>query len=218
MTLLIYGAGGFAKELYDIIMRSMPERWEKIYFIDDFADEGECYLSERLHLETAIEKAGGCIDKIEGIVAVGEPSAREKLAQRLETKGIKLATVIDKTALVSPTAKIGKGTIVCEMATIHADVQIGENCIIQPYATVGHDIVIGNSSVIGPHVIPGGEDVLGNRVYVGMGTVIKEKLNVGDDAIIGMGSVVFRNVESSTTVVGNPARVTIGNPEHKVFK
>jgi sugar O-acyltransferase (sialic acid O-acetyltransferase NeuD family) len=218
MTLLIYGAGGFATELYDIIMRSMPERWEKIYFIDDFADEGECYLSEKLHLETAIEKAGDCIDEIEGIVAVGEPSAREKLAQRLEAKGIKLATIIDRTALVSPTAKIGKGTVVCEMATIHADVRIGENCIIHPYASIGHDITVGDSTVMGAHVSPGGGDVFGNRVYVGMNAVIKEKLNVGDDAIIGMGSVVFRDVEGGTTVVGNPARVTKGNPEHKVFK
>ncbi len=218
MTLLMYGAGGLAKELYDVIMRSMPERWERIYFIDDFADEGECYLSERMHLETAIEKVGGCVENIEGIVAVGEPSAREKLAQRLESKGIKLATVIDKTALVSPTAKIGKGTIVFEMASIHADVRIGENCIIQPYTCIGHETVIGDSTVISGHVSPGGATVFGNRVFVGMGAVIKEKLSVGDDAIVGMGSVVYRDVESGVVVLGNPARVTKGNSEHKVFQ
>jgi serine acetyltransferase len=32
-----------------------------------------------------------------------------------------------------------------------------------------------------------------------------------------MGSMVFRNVENGATVVGNPARVTKGNNEHKVF-
>ena len=41
MKLLLYGAGGLAKETYDIVVRSYPEKYEKIYFIDDFVEEAE---------------------------------------------------------------------------------------------------------------------------------------------------------------------------------
>ena len=44
-----------------------------------------------------------------------------------------------------------------------------------------------------------------------------KSLNIGDDAIIGMGSVVFRDVPSGVIVLGNPARETRGNAEHKIF-
>ncbi len=42
-------------------------------------------------------------------------------------------------------------------------------------------------------------------------------VNIGNQAIVGLGSMVFRNVEDGTTVIGNPARLTKGNSEHKVF-
>ena len=35
MILLIYGAGGLAKEVYDIVIRNYPDKWDDILFIDD---------------------------------------------------------------------------------------------------------------------------------------------------------------------------------------
>lgn len=218
MELLIYGAGGLAKEVYDLIVRSMPDRWEKIYFVDDFVDEGPYYLSRSIKFSSIPRLFDGRSDEIEGIVAVGEPVYRELLAKKLEGAGIKLATVIDRTALRSPTAKIGEGTIICEMATIHADVEIGRGALIQPYACIGHDIKIKDHSVIGPCAALGGESIYGEKVYVGMRATLKEDLSIGDGAIIGMGAVVYKDVAPGNTVIGNPARVTRGNDEHLIFK
>lgn len=218
MKLLIYGAGGLAKEIYDLIMRSMPNRWEKIYFIDDFVDEASCYLSESIKFSSISRLFEGHMDEVEGLVAVGEPIHREMLARKMEAAGIKLATVIDRTAIISPTARIGEGTIVCEMATIHADVEIGKGVLIQPCSVIGHDIKVGDYSVMGSFSSPGGESIFGNKVYVGMNAIIKEKLTIGDRAVIGMGAVVYKDVEPEMTVIGNPARVTRGNDEHRVFK
>ena len=218
MILLIYGASGLAKEIYDLIQRSMPKRWEKILFIDDFRKEGSCYLSESVHFSSISKLFPNGYNELEGIVAIGEPSNREILYKRFIKSGIKMATIIDKTSYVSPTARIEEGTVICEMTTIHADVFIGKNVLIQPFCNIGHDIKIGNHSVLSSFAAPGGGDVFGERVYVGMQSSIKEKLNIGDDAIIGMGSAVFRDIETGTTVVGNPARQTIGNKEHRVFK
>ena len=89
--------------------------------------------------------------------------------------------------------------------------------MIQPFCDIGHDIKVGNHTVLSPYCAPGGGIIFGERVYVGMQSSLKELLNIGDDAIVAMGSVVFRDVPAGTTVVGNPARITRGNDQHKVF-
>ena len=217
MILLIYGAGGLAKEVYDLAGRNMPDRWKSIFFIDDFREEGSFYLAKSITFESVLKLFQDRIDEIEGIVAVGEPAYREMLTEKMEKAGIHIITLVDKTALISPTASIGEGTIVCEMATIHANVRIRKGVVIQPYACIGHDIEIGAYSVIGSNCAPGGNSILGNRVYVGMNATLKEKIKIGDDAVIGMGAVVYKDIDPMMTVIGNPARVTKGNDEHRVF-
>ena len=217
MILLLYGAGGTAREIYDMIMRDTPNRWESIYFIDDFADEGPCYLSESIHFDSIAEKFQGKTDQLEGIVTVGEPAHRELLYHKLKAANIKITTLIDKSAVISPTASVGPGSIIFEMVRIHANVQIGPGVLIQPHCIIGHDIKIGAHSVISAFATPAGNTVVGKRVFLGMHATVKEKLTIGDDAIISMSAAVFQDLKPGVTVVGNPARVTKGNTEHKVF-
>ncbi len=218
MNLLIYGRSGLAKEVYDLIMRSIPDRYENVYYIDDFADEGAFYNSESMHFSSIPKRFGKSLADFEGIVAVGEPKYREMLTLRFEDAGIALATIIDSTAIISPAATIEKGCIISEYSTIHSGAYIAKGVFIQPYCNIGHDIRIGEFSIMSTGCAPGGECVIGKRTYMGMNSSIKEKLSIGSDVVVAMGAVVFRDVEDMTTVIGNPARVTRGNDDHKVFK
>ena len=157
-------------------------------------------------------------ERFEGVVAVGEPGSRELLTHRFQKLGVELVNIIDSTAVISPSARLGKGVIVCEMVLIHAFADISDGVLLQPQVVVGHDIKIGKYSVLGAHCAPGGESTFGEKVYVGMNASIKEKLVIGDDAIISMGAVVYTDVEAGNTVIGNPARVTRGSDQHRVFK
>lgn len=216
MTILaIYGSGGFGREVYDIAVRRNKATpcWSDIVFIDDFRDEGAFNGTQSYHFDTLAPKAAS----YEIVIAVGEPSARETLFDKVKSAGFSLATLIDPTALISPSAKIGEGTVVCEYSTIHCNVAIGKNCIVQPYCCIGHDIKIGSHSVLAAYFSPGGNSVFGDKVYCGMHSVVKEYLNIGDGVVVGMGSVVFRDVPANSVVLGNPARMTRGNDEGKVF-
>jgi len=216
MKLGIYGSGGLGREVYDIARRrsAISSLWQEIIFINDFEEEKPFLSTRMVHFETIIQTK----DAYECVIAVGEPSAREMLYKKIIDNKVRLATLIDPTALVSPGATIGKGSIICEFSTIHCGVEIGDNCLVQPYCCIGHDIRIGSHSVLSPYFAPGGSAIIGNRVFCGMHSSIKEGLTVGDNAIVAMGSAVFRDVAPGTVVVGNPARVTRGNDEGKVFK
>lgn len=217
MTLLIYGAGGLAKEVYDLAVRNYRDRYDTICFIDDYADEGSFYFSERVRFSSLEKIIGEKTACVEGIVAVGEPAYRKMLAEKFENAGIPLATLIDRTAVVSPSAVIEEGCIVCEQALVHAEAKIGKGVLIQPLSAVGHGSEIGCYSVISSGCVICGDVEIGNATYLGVNAAVREKLRIGANVIVAMGAVLFSDVEENNTVVGNPARVTRGNQNHRVF-
>jgi sugar O-acyltransferase (sialic acid O-acetyltransferase NeuD family) len=215
MRLAIYGTGGLGKELLDIATRrnSLFSEWTDIWFINDFREEGEVHGAKCVHFETLLKHKAD----FSCVVGVGEPSDREKLFDKLLEKHVAVAGLVDPSAIVSPSAKVGEGSIICEYTVLHADAVVGRNCLIQPFAGVAHDVHLGDHSVLSSFCVVGGCSVFGSRVFAGMHSSIKEKLTIGDDVIIAMGAAVFQSLPSGVTVVGNPARITKGREDHKVF-
>ena len=217
MTLFIYGANGAGVEVYDMVKRnrSIREKYDKIYFIDDFQDETEHYGEKRIRFSSCAKYAG--CREAEFIIAVGEPSARKLLFDKVASAGYPFATLVDETAIVSPTAKIGEGCIVYAGSIISANAVIRENCMIMFHSIIGHDALVSSCCVICPQATVGGHSTVGEQSFLGLDSSMKEGVNIGNRVIVGLGSMVFRDVEDGATVIGNPARVTKGGVEHKVF-
>ncbi len=216
MIFAIYGSGGLGREIFDVAMRrnAVDGAWDKIVFIDDFAAEGPFHGTDRLSFTSLLSAAR----QFECIVGVGEPSSREQLYSKLTAHSIKIGTLVDPTAIVSPTAKFEAGVVLMEHVILKSGAKICANVLLQPFSNIGHDIIVGAHSVLSPFCAPGGGVEFGQRVFVGMQACIIEGTAVGDDAIIGMGAAVFRDVPAGATVVGNPGRVTKGNEDGRVFR
>lgn len=215
--LAIFGASGQGKEVRDIAgyQNDVDNIWNTMIFVDDVKDEGYFKDLECLHLDTAINKYG---DDLEFVIALGEPTSKKKVYERLIGMGLNLTNVISPDSQISKYAVLGKGLIVKKGAIISSDAVIGDNTTIQSYACVGHDAVIGKHCQISTHVDIGGATILGEGVFVGLNAPIREKINVGDYAIISAGAAVLRDIEPNVTVMGNPARViSRNNSDTKVF-
>lgn len=212
--LAIYGSGGMGKPVLDIAYRvnALTHRWDKFLFINDFTDEThinniEVYKFSDLDFN----------QNIDFLVAVGEPSHRELLYNKIKNKGGKLTTLIDPTSVVSPFAEIGEGSILCEFSCINVQANIGCNCAIQQYSIVGDCAKIGNHTTISAQSFLGGSVCVGNKAFIGVAATLKEKINIGDNAVVAMGSAVFKDVEENCLVFGNPARKSLRSSDGRIF-
>jgi len=59
---------------------------------------------------------------------------------------------ISPTAVIHPTAKLGKDVVIAPMVIIGAHAELGDSVEIGPLSVIGESVVIGENSVIGSHV------------------------------------------------------------------
>ena len=218
MILGIYGAHGLAQEVHIIAKKinNLQNRWSDIVYIDDINDICEIQGRHVYKFEELLKIHS--IDELEMVVAVGEPSVREIMYQKVREKGVKLVTLIHPGVYIDETTRIGEGVVICEGVTITCNVAIGDNAYIQAHAVIGHDIQIGRHTVVGSNCQIGGADIIGERVFLGFLSGTSDHIRIGDDVIISAGAIVFKDLPDGVIAVGNPARIMKNNDEKRVFK
>lgn len=216
MNLFIYGSGGVGCEVVDIALRTnnIIKKWNNIYFVDDIRIEREHYGISVFHFDEMLQE----IHDYECIIAMGEPAYRRDLYEKLQHNQVKLATVIDDTAIISPTAVIGSGCIIGPYSFISSHTILDENIMLEIKTIIGHDITIGKHSVISSGCVVGGNASIGKESFIGLNSTIKERVNIGNNSIIGMQTSVFSDIGDGLIALGNPARVILKNDQQSVFK
>jgi sugar O-acyltransferase (sialic acid O-acetyltransferase NeuD family) len=183
--------------------------WKRIFFYDDRwpALATHAGLEVVGNLEAFRERGStGWPGDSEFVVAIGDNATRMRLSMGFSKLGMRQATVIHPSAVVSASAVLGAGTVVFASAVINPACVIGESCIVNTGALVDHDTSIGDGVHICPGVALAGNVSVGDMTWVGIGSCIIQGIHIGAHATVGAGAVVVRNVEAGTTVVGNPAR------------
>ena len=146
-------------------------------------------------LDRWIKLRGGAKDLF-GAIAVGGGRGldRIELMNLLRGKGLKIKTIVHRTAFVADDAFIGEGCQILSQAAVCTHVKLGTGVIVNTAASVDHDCVIGD----GVHLSPGarltGEIRIGDRAFIGASAVILPRITIGNDAIVGAGAVVTTHV------------------------
>ena len=205
-TLLIIGAGGLGKEVVDILQSSPQGAEYDLAFVDDVIPPNTIVHGVRvlgnssILCEVSPESTDIC-------VAVGSPSIRRTLIEKIEGYGLSFATVIDPSALIRSSAVLETGVIISARVFVSCNTVVGSHAVINPCALVGHDVVIGRYAVVGGGASLSGGSRIGEGGTIGAGASVLYNTVVGDWATVGMGAVVYAFVENGITVIGNPARV-----------
>jgi sugar O-acyltransferase (sialic acid O-acetyltransferase NeuD family) len=141
------------------------------------------------------------------LIAVGDVGVRAGLIERLRSREHDAAVVVHASAVVSPSAVIGRGVFVGPRAVVNARAQIGEHAIVNSGAVIEHECVVGVNTHVAPGAVLGGAVRVGANTLVGIGAAVLPGVVIGSGAVVGAGAVVIEDVADGERVVGSPARM-----------
>jgi len=201
--LWMYGAGGHACVIYDIIKTCT--NFSVIGFMDDNKQRsGETFLGYELVTDMSkLEKLNSELSISNVFISVGDNAIREEISKKMVN--FEFPIIIHSNTIVSEDVKIGAGTVVMPGVVIEPGAVIGEHCIINNGAVIGHSSRIGDFCHISGNAVVSGEVTVGKNSLVAIGSCITPRVNIGKQCLIGAGSVVSRDIPDGAKMVGNPA-------------
>jgi sugar O-acyltransferase (sialic acid O-acetyltransferase NeuD family)/putative phosphoesterase len=104
-------------------------------------------------------------------VAIGDNHARQKVAEKLKTQGVRLATLVHPRAHVDPSAQLAPGVIVDALSYVGPNCTLEEGVSVWPNVSVSHDTHIGAYASLKPGVVVGGQSRIEPHVKVPLGSV-----------------------------------------------
>lgn len=211
MDLVIYGAGGLAREVAflarDINAAAGEERHRLLGYIDD-DPEGAGREVGGLHVLGDAGWFATRTEPVDCVIGIGTPatlatvSACLKVHDHVGFPNLVHPGVIWDAARIA----IGEGNVVTAGSIFTTDIRIGSFNILNLACTYGHDDVIGDCCVVNPGCSVSGNVTLEGENLIGTRACILQKLTIGKGATVGSGAVVTKDVPPGDVVVGIPAK------------
>jgi sugar O-acyltransferase (sialic acid O-acetyltransferase NeuD family) len=204
--ILVFGAGGHAKVILDIVER------QGLYRVIGLIDRSERVglslwnyqvLGDERILATIAPQVYG------GIVAIGDNSIRADITERIlkVAPGFEFATAIHPSAQIGRDVSIGAGTVVMANVVINPGTAVGRGVIVNTGAIVDHDNVIGNFASLGPGVTTGGTVRINDFSAISLGAKIIHGRTIGEHAVLGAGATAVDDIPARCIAYGTPAKV-----------
>mgnify|MGYP001005630920 CR=1 FL=1 len=205
--IIIYGSGGLARETVELIenINEIKPEWNIKGYIDDIrgAEGGDINGYKILGTNKILENMDSSVYIV---LAVSDPSAKEKIYQEIKKYNMKFATLIHPSAKIAKNATIGDGSIISLDCLVSVNTYIGDHVFLNMRTVVGHDAVIKNYCSCLVNCIIAGNVVINEGVLLGSGCIIMEKKKIGKNAKISMGSAVYFDVEENAVVMSRPSK------------
>ena len=138
----------------------------------------------------------------------------------VQSKNIGENTNVWQFCVVLPKAVIGSNCNICSHCLIENDVVIGNNVTVKCGVQLWDGTIIEDNVFIGPNVTLTNDKHPKSRnkdwncqgitikkgASIGANATILPGVTIGEGAMIGAGAVVTKDIDTFTTVIGNPAQ------------
>ena len=161
--LLILGAGGFGHMIQET---AKLLGYEKAVFLDDAVRDpdvvGKCcdYESFLGQYDTAV-------------AALGDNNMRLHWTEKLMEAGYDVPAIIHPSAVVSPSASVGKGSFIMQRAIVNTHTVVEHGVLINSGAVVDHDSYVERGA------------------HIGLGSVVKANCRIASKVKVEAGEVIF---------------------------
>jgi len=208
VDLVIYGAGGFGKEMHEI-------------FMDVFGSEGNGRLVGFLDDTPALSGADFRGSKVVGgvewladhpdvqvVIAVGNPKSRRKVVTKIGRFGPRtFPNLVHPTSWLGSGIEFGEGVTIAAGCTISPELMFGSHVFINKNVTMGHNVILRDFVTVAPSANIMSGSVVEEEADLGTNCTVLPNSRIGQGSVVGAGAVVTKDVPPGVTVVGIPARV-----------
>ncbi len=206
--MLIVGAGGHAKEVYEVLRLQHPAT--EMAFWDEDPSLPNQVLNCPL-LRTDAEAAEWLVNHdLRFVLGVGGPRTRRLLTERMgKLGGLPTGCRAPSAILGSYGIELGSGIDVMHRVLLTTHVTVGRGTLINAGCTLSHDVQVGNYCELGPGALLTGSVQVGDETLIGAGAVVLPGVHIGRRVTVAAGAVVTKNVHDGVTVMGVPARPSV---------
>lgn len=213
MKLVVIGAGGFGREVLDVVQAIQLEASSEIELLGVVDDALNELNRERLE-SRGISYLGKISDVFDGTataeirfaIGIGSPLVKQKIDSLLTAQGYEAATLIHPQASIGSEFTAAPGVVVCSGARLTTNISLGRHVHININATIGHDVSIGDYCSVNPLAAVSGDVEVESGVLIGATAFVIQGVSIGQNAVVGASSCVVRSVNSGETVKGVPAK------------
>jgi sugar O-acyltransferase (sialic acid O-acetyltransferase NeuD family) len=200
-TLILYGGGGHAKMLIELLQAG--GRYRVAGILDDglpvntqvlgipvIGGEGSLPSLFRAGIQQAVNAVGG----------IGNIHSRIRVSQKLKAAGFHLPAVWHPSAWIERSANLSPGAQVFARAYIGAETRLGEGTIASTGCIISHDCILEDYAIVSPGAILAGEVRVGARSLIGMGATINLRVQIGAGAKIGNSATIKEDVPAGWVI------------------
>lgn len=209
--IVIYGAGGFGREIACLIKRlnDVKPEWNLLGFIDDGIPAG----TKNAYGEVlgGIDYLNQYQEPISVALAIGSPATLEELAKKITNPNVSYPNLIDPEVFFLDKEKVqfGKGNVICAKTVVSCHVTFGDFNVVNIGAGIGHDAVLGDYNVVMPNVNLSGGVIVGNGNLFGVKSTVMQYLKIGNGITLGANSLLIKSVKEKALYMGAPAKKII---------
>ena len=205
--ILIYGAGGYGREIACLINRInvVNPEWNLLGFLDDGVPVGT--KNEYGEVLGDLTYINNYPKEVSVALAIGTPSILQKLALGITNTKVDFPNLVDPDVLFLDrgNVRLGKGNIICAKCVVSCNVDIADFNLFNIGVGVGHDASFGSYNVLMPNVNISGGVETGNCNLFGVKSTVLQYLKVGNNVKIGANSLLLRKAKDDGLYFGTPA-------------
>lgn len=200
--LLIYGTGGFAREIIEIIRQTNAYR--PVCVINGIGDISESGDIQGVPVLSGKELdrlcAEGCRKAVNAMAVAPGAFSRKNVYAALKKREFDFPNIIHKSAEISGGVVMGEGNLILAGAFVGAGAVLGSDCIINVHATVSHQCIISDHCHIASGAVLAGGVVVGENTLIGQGCTIYQNVTIGKNVVLYNGCNVYKNVPDGSVV------------------
>lgn len=197
MKYVIFGSGGFAKEVIGY-MEDDGHEIEAVVSTQPFNCDS---YNQKYRIISKLEK--DMFPESEFIMAVGDINIKKIFVSENENRW---GNFIHSSCHISKHTRMGKGITICPFTTVLGDAVLGNFVTLNVYNCIAHDNIIGDFVTLSPYCGTMGNCKIGDECFFGTASYCIPKVTLGNNVKVSAGSVVRHSYSDSVVLIGNPAK------------